>query len=244
MRVYRCFARLDGVKAGDRLTLSAEESRHLVSVRRAAARLSVVLCDGEGTVATGTLERAAHDGALVRIEALEAQPEPSPARELALALTRTDAFDDALHRAVELGVTAIHPVLGDHSVVDLDGRRAEKRVARWERITVEALKQCERAWLPGVSAPAPLHGRLEDFRARGITPVALLERDRDARPLHDMRGTLLDRDIAVLVGPEGGWSGGERALLVETPGVLRATLGDAILRAETAAIAALAIVMR
>jgi len=110
---------------------------------------------------------------------------------------------------------------------------------RWQRIAVESLKQCERRWLPEVAPPVELEALLADLKTRDITPVVLLERAKDVPPLSGMRDKLASVGVCLLIGPEGGWSPEEAELLRKSG--TAASLGDAILRSETAALAALAL---
>jgi 16S rRNA (uracil1498-N3)-methyltransferase len=143
-------------------------------------------------------------------------------------------LDDIVRMTTEIGVSAIHVAISERCVARSEGARADPKAERWRRIAREAARQSERFYVPEIMSPAPLSevlGRAPDdsFRA------ALMERS----------GTPLPRDIAapelwLAVGPEGGFSSGDRDLLTRA-GFLSAGLGSAILRTETAAVVGVAL---
>lgn len=237
-RVYLPEAHAPGDAA---LRLPEEEERHVQQVLRARQGDRIEVLNGRGDRFAGEFLCLAVPGArraagAVRIVELLEREEPPPLLAMALALTRTDAFEDALRRAVELGATALWPLASDNAVVELKGDRAQKRRERWTRIAVEALKQCERLHLPEVQEAIDVDQALGQCETRHIDPVALLERG-DALPR--LAALRTDRPTAIFVGPEGGWSAPEREHLRKRARC--ATLGPRILRAETAALAALAL---
>ena len=241
MRVLRAFVEETPLREGAEFDLPGEESRHLSQVLRAREGMLVELLDGQGGLAVAEVIRAGKSRVSVRIDSV-APPLPAPTRriELAPSLTRTDAFDDMLHRAVELGATAFRPVAADHSVVELDAQKAVARLERWVRIAREALKQSERRWMPEFDAPAPLEPRLVRAEDAGLVALGLLERGEGIPALGSVLPDIAGRGILIVAGPEGGWSAAERKLLGEKARPV--SLGSAILRAETACLAALALV--
>lgn len=239
MRSYRCFHDAP-VRAGERLTLAPEEATHLAKVRRLRDGEEAFVLDGRGTEARA-LAVDARRGVLEVGDIVRREESPGPALELGLALTRTGAFEDVLARAVELGITAFRPIETEHAVVRLDERKAAARHERWRRLAIERLKQCERLWLPEFHEPLPLAPLLEALSAAAVVPVGLVERaGPDVPPLGGLARSLGAAPACLLVGPEGGWTAAEAALLAAPP-CRPATLGSAILRAETAALAAVAV---
>lgn len=236
MRTHACYDPFPQFSEGRTVTLSREESAHLSTVRRVRRGDLVSLFNGVGDVVEGELLDADRRGARIRmLRVVERQEPPSPARQLALALTKGDAFNAALRHGVELGATAIIPLMAAHSVVVLTEESVESKLARWRLMMIDALKQCERTWLPALSEPMLVEEALDP--APGMTILAAMERE-DAAPLPSLREELRAQDVRILIGPEGGWSPEERtAILARARPV---SLGPAILRAETAALAALA----
>jgi len=154
---------------------------------------------------------------------------------LYLAIYKFDHLEWAIEKATELGAARITPVLARRTEKHL-AQASAKRVERWRRIVLESSKQSRRTEIPVVDDPATLASALKTCTA--ATRVLLAETEQEnslAAALKDHAG-----DIALAVGPEGGWTPEEMALFSAQQWT-HATLGPRILRAETACIAALAI---
>ena len=149
---------------------------------------------------------------------IEAVPEPAPRVTVGFALVKGERPEWAVQKLTEVGVDRIVPLVAERSVVRWSGDRAAKGLERLRRVAREAAMQSRRCWLPEVTAVTPVADLL------GEPGVVLADRGGD--PLGPDART-------VLVGPEGGWTDGERALPVPKVG-----LGDHVLRTETAAVAA------
>ncbi len=145
-------------------------------------------------------------------------------------------MDLIVRQAVEAGAARVVPLVSDHAVARADEERT--RGARWERIAREAREQSGAARAAAIEPPARLDEAVA--RRRGGTAVFFHEDRAGAEPLHEILAEA-DRPVTVLVGPEGGLSPRETALL-EGAGFRRAWLGDGVLRTETAALYALAAV--
>ncbi len=156
---------------------------------------------------------------------------------LYLSLIKFDHLELALEKATELGVTDIVLVDANRSEKGIE-RGAEKRMTRWRRILLEASQQSRRAQLPEISGPV----RFRDAVNTEATHRLFLDEDRTGTPILQ---ALPERDwndsVSLLVGPEGGWTDAERALAKES-GWKSVMLSTQVLRAETAAIAALAVI--
>ena len=221
---------------GDTVSLAPEQARQVSLVLRLGTGDPVILFNGDGLDYRATLAALGRSRANVVIDAVGTAPAyPPPAITLALAPIKAERFDWAVQKATELGVTAIVPLESERAVVSLPTGRASHRVERWRRIAVEAAEQCGRATVPRIEAPL----RFEDaiWRAAAESAVLLWEDERRttlaALPLRGLSSLWL------LVGPEGGFSSTE-VTLARAAGIWTATLGPLVLRAETAAIAALA----
>ena len=215
---------------GDLLVPSAA-ARH-ARVARVAPGEAVEVLDLGGTVGVGTLLRWEGGGCTVRVERVEAgRGEPPAPLVLALAALHTAAFDWAVEKATELGATAIVPVVAGR----VQGGRHEARTDRWERIAAAAVAQCGRSRAPRVAAPRPLAALLAEAAGALLVAEAGAAPPRRLEPGAD--------GITVLVGPEGGFTAEERAAIRDA-GFLGLPLGPRTLRAETAAVAALALAQR
>lgn len=220
------------------LQLRGEESHHARRVLRLRPGDAVTCFDGEGNGWNATIDRFEGERTFASIVApLRPEAPPRPRITLAQALVKGDRMDLILQKATELGVARVRPVAADRSDVRLDGARRDKRLERWRRIAIEAAKQSERLSLPIIDPPAPLD---EVLAATDRPAIAFVERaTRSARStLGALAGSAA---VTIVIGPEGGWTERERSAF-DAEDLVSASLGDHILRTETAAIAALAIV--
>jgi 16S rRNA (uracil1498-N3)-methyltransferase len=144
-------------------------------------------------------------------------------------------LDYMVQKAVEMGVSLLQPVLTRH------GQVARINAARMRANCIEAAEQCGILNLPQIAEPATLAGVLSELEARRW----LIFCDEDAEiadPVAALTRVPARSPLAVLIGPEGGFAPDERASLLKMPNVVRLALGPRILRADTAAVAALALV--
>jgi 16S rRNA (uracil1498-N3)-methyltransferase len=221
------------------VTLAADEARHLRDVLRLKTGDAVYVFNGAGREFRCLVENVRRDSVDLRIdsELQPASPESQLQLKLGVALLKGEKFDLVVQKATELGVRQIVPVITRHADIQLrDESDASKRVARWQRIALEAAKQSGRAVVPEVSTPVSF----ESFLA-GTTDaeLCLMFSERDGGGLWLIAGRE-PRSVAALVGSEGGWSKEEIESAREHEFHVL-TLGGRILRAETAAITATAL---
>lgn len=159
-----------------------------------------------------------------------------------LAIFKFDHMEWAIEKATELGVARITPVLARRTEKHL-GQAAAKRVERWRRIALEASKQSRRTTIPEIADPVPVKAALD----QATSPVRILLSETEqvttiASAVKQLTVAAQDAELthALAIGPEGGWTHEEMALFTQH-GWQHVTLGARILRAETAAIAAIAI---
>jgi 16S rRNA (uracil1498-N3)-methyltransferase len=154
---------------------------------------------------------------------------------LLMAVFKFDHMEWGIEKATELGVSRITPVIARRTEKHL-AQAATKRVERWRRIVREAAQQSRRSDVPAVDDPVTLKSALEGTDAGRKLLLAETEQE------NSLRAALVDgvRSVALAIGPEGGWTA-EEMKLFEAAGWKSVTLGPRILRAETAAIAALAV---
>jgi 16S rRNA (uracil1498-N3)-methyltransferase len=227
---------VDAVRNGH-AAIEGDDARHLTRVLRAAPGQRYEISDN-ADVYLAEIESARKERVVFRtLEKLEA-PAVGPRLILCAALIKFDRFEWIVEKATELGVSEIVPVETARSERGLE-RAAHKRLERWRRIALEASQQSRRARLPEVREPISFEGALAQPAS---CRIALDEEKDGASIMAALPRKLSPEDsIALLTGPEGGWTDHERAALVEA-GWRRVWLGPLILRAETAAIAAVAIV--
>ncbi len=212
--------------------LDREETHHLVRVRRVRPGESVEVLNGRGAIADCRVESLDGRRLVLSVEAVRRIPEPRLHRHLLVALPKGKTFPALLHKAVELGVGEITPLLTEHAEAAPD--RAETKRDRWETILVEALKQSGNPWLVRLNPPAGLAAALKASSPEVQRLCAALQ--PEARPLWQMLREDLrpEGTIEVFVGPEGDFSSTEYVLLREQ-GCLFASLGPLVLKVETAA---------
>jgi 16S rRNA (uracil1498-N3)-methyltransferase len=217
--------------------VEGEDARHLTRVLRVEAGQRYEISDNLN-VYLAEIETARKENVVFRtLEKLPPAP-PSARLELYAALIKFDRFEWIVEKATELGVTEIIPVEAARSDRGLE-KAAAKRVERWRRIALESSQQSRRAVLPEIAEPISLN----DAIARpGSYRFALDETPGAAPLLGALPPVRAAQDtVAILTGPEGGWTEEERACFAAaawTP----VSMGPLILRAETAVIAALAVV--
>ena len=224
--------------------LSDADLHHLAHVLRLAPGSRVVLAGPDGRVAEAVLREMGPGGVTADV----GEPRPGarhPRVALAQGLTRRERMELAIAKSTEIGVAEIIPVAFARSVVRLDEGRARARVERWGRIAEEAAKQSQRAEVPLVRDTTGLAGLIE--AARGFDVVLVpWEEDAGAAPgigqALEAAGAAADPSVLVVIGPEGGLEASEVAAL-EAAGARRVSLGDTILRTETAAVVATALAL-
>ena len=222
--------------AGDAVALTGAEAHHAAAVRRVRVGEEVTLGDGTGTWLTGEVESIAPREVIVRVGRAQAVAAPSPRLVLVQALAKGDRDELAVQAATELGVDEVVPWQAARSVSRWSQERAAKGVARWGVIVREATKQAHRAWVPAVTAPVTTR----ELAARAAGACVLVLEPTASVPLS---GIALpdDRDIVLVVGPEGGIAPDELVAL-EAAGAVPVRLGETVLRTSTAGPAALALV--
>jgi 16S rRNA (uracil1498-N3)-methyltransferase len=218
---------------GSEIELPDDVVHHALRVRRLAAGDAIALFDGTGGEYAATITRAGKRDALARIDRFDpVEREASLAVTLAQAIAATDTMDAIVRHAVELGAAAIQPIVSERSARFPAGAHGAKRLAHWRQVVVAACEQCGRNRLAEVRDPLPLSDWLSHPHT-GIVLEAGAGASLAAVPAAD--------GIAALVGPEGGLTEREVAQ-ASRAGLHPIRLGPRILRAETAALAALATV--
>ncbi len=219
-------------------TLTGEDHHYLFRVRRLRPGDQVVLFDGEGHQAEAIVTAIAADTATVAVGAVAASPStPRPHVVVLQALIKNERMDWCVQKLVELGVAAIVPVAAARSVVKLEPQRAERRQSRLAAIARDAARQSGRTTVPEIRPVQPLADAVASV-ADSDLKLLLWARARDVSLRHSLPGAAPDR-IAILIGPEGGFEIDE-VDCARAAGFVPVGLGPRTLRAETAAITAVA----
>jgi len=234
MRLTRVYVDQDLV-AGQTLALPPRPAQHLIQVLRLRPGDRLLVFNGDGRDFPALVLSAQRLGVQVRLET-PGTPEPEPPLRihLGIGITKGDRMDFALQKAVELGVAAISPLFAGRAVVRLEGERLAKRLEHWRGVMIAACEQSGRRRLARLNPAQPLEAWL---RQGHPYPLLLDHRATQSLPSLAAPGPAL----TLLIGPEGGLAPAERELAYEA-GFTGVSLGPRILRAETAPLAALAIV--
>ena len=214
-----------------RLVLPADAAHHAARVLRLKDGDAVVLFDGRGGEYEARLAIDARDKvSAATAERRDAERESPLQVTLAQAISSSDKMDFTIQKAVELGVAAIHPLLTSKSLVRLNAEREAKKLAHWKRVAIAACEQCGRNRIPEVREPVALN------RYRPGAGSKILLSPSGTGKLAD----LAKGPVVLAAGPEAGFSDSEEQLLLQA-GFQPVRLGPRILRTETAALAALAV---
>lgn len=221
--------------AGARLTLDAAQSHYLGSVLRLRAEAPVLVFDGRAGEWLAHVAESTKRGVRLLVDTQRRPQTPPPDLRYLFAPLKHARLDYMVQKAVEMGAGALWPVLTRRTVTSRLNR--ERMAAN----AVEAAEQCHLLSLPTIEPERPLDAALD-----ALPPDAPLVFCDEAAPIADplaalaaLRGAPAP---AVLVGPEGGFAPEERERLLARPGTLPVSLGPRVLRADTAAVAALALV--
>lgn len=231
---------------GQTLELPAGAARH-VQVLRLQPGMDITLFNGQGGEHTATITRMGRSDVAVTVGTHHTRDsEPSRAVHLAVGMPANERMDWLVEKATELGVGSILPLHTAHSVLRLKGERADKKQAHWQAMAVAACEQCGGNRVPEVHAVSDLGtwlphasaGEGADAPARCVLSLA-----PGTQPLTDWLQRLAPTTpVVCLSGPEGGLSPAEDAL-ARSQGLVPVHLGPRVLRAETAALTALALAL-
>lgn len=227
------------LSAGEYFTLSGDEGFHAATVQRLEPGESVLLADGLGRLAHGTVvEVPGKDRIVISIVAITEAPPPAPRLIVVQALPKGDRGELAVEMLTEVGVDVIVPWAAARCVVQWRGEKAERGVEKWKATARESAKQSRRPRTPQLSALASTADVVRLIR--NTSPAWVLHEDGDARLSSVSVPT--QGDIVLVVGPEGGVSPQELEAFAEA-GAEAVRLGPSVLRTSTAGAVAAGIVL-
>ena len=232
MQRHRFFAPLDQVN-NSLITLDSDESHHLSRVLRLSSGATVFAFDGLGNEYQCEVTEVNKKSVSLSIIEPVTDPVESPLNlTLGQAVLQNDKFDLIVQKATELGVTRIVPLITEFC----EFRKVagnEQRLVRWRKIALEATKQCGRRILTEIAEPQTF----TDFCQQQQSTLRLIFSEQGGGKLRSLPE---ENSISVVIGPKGGWSQAELSLASEN-GFTAIYLGNRILKAETAAITATAL---
>lgn len=234
-RVPRLFAGVE-LRPGMMMTLPEGPAHHATRVLRLAAGDPLTLFNGRGGEYEARIASVARGRLAVEVIAWRQIERESPlAATLVQGVSSGDKMDFIIQKAVELGVAAIQPVLTARSVVRFSAGRDIAKLAHWQRVVIAACEQCGRNRLPEIRGAVPLDAYCSGTHE---TSSRVLLSPRGTARLADVAATA-GRAVVLAAGPEAGFGPEDESLLVKA-GFVPVRLGPRVLRAETAALAALA----
>lgn len=229
----------------EELVITGGDAHHLGRVMRARAGDRILVADDEGKVGEYELTGFTESSVSMKlVQQVEERTESPVEIVLAQCLPKGDKLDLIVQKATELGVNVIVPLASDKCVVRYDGRKAKAKQEKWQKIADEAGKQCGRSRLPVVMPVQTFKAWLREAAAEQGDAVAVCmcyENELQQGMKDFLQGQKAAKRFVAIIGPEGGFSLAEAALAKEL-GIASVSLGTRILRAETAAISAAAVI--
>lgn len=223
------------------ITITGADAHHLSRVMRSKIGDHIVVADDEGKVGEYAITGFTGDSIDLELIACIAENTESPVDiMLAQCLPKGDKLELITQKATELGINTIVPLVSDNCVVRYDGKKMKAKQDKWQKIANEAGKQCGRSCLPVVEAITPLKDWLQYIVSQN-TAVCMCYENEEQIGIKEFLRQVTGAEIAVVIGPEGGFSLAEIEF-AKSLGIKSVSLGNRILRAETAAIAAMAII--
>jgi 16S rRNA (uracil1498-N3)-methyltransferase len=239
-REYKSFPRVfvdAALTAGSPVELDREQSNHLVNVLRLKEGDVAVLFNGRDGAWLARLTQAGKKSATLDIELQTVHQTPASDLWFGFAPLKTGRLDYLIQKATEMGAGVIQPVITEYTQL----RRLKDD--KLEAYALEAAQQCEVLSLPKIAPQTDLGPLVESWRsAQGLRRLLFADEAAPASTPVDQISWLNGLPVGILIGPEGGFSEAERDLLLEQDFVVPISLGPRILRADTAAVAALTLV--
>lgn len=217
------------------ITLDESASRHLLTVLRLKIGEPLQIFNGLGGAYSATLQATQKNRAIVAIKDFIEDERESPLKiHLGQVISRGERMDFTVQKSVELGVNQITPLFSERCGVQFKDGRAENRLQHWQKIAISASEQCGRCRVPEINYPQSL---ADFFAQTANAPYRFICSLFDAPQILPKLATPVT-EIALLIGPEGGFTSQE-VHLAQQAGFCALSLGPRILRTETAAITAI-----
>lgn len=228
----------------DKIILEGPDVKHVKSVLRHKIGDEIEVCDENGMRYFTKIEVFVEDAIELKILDLTSESTELPVKiDLYQGLPKSDKMDLIVQKCTEIGASSVIPVVTDRVIVKLDDKSAAKKVERWNKIAAEAAKQSGRQVIPSVENVTFLENIIENLSKYDIVIVPY-ECEKESTLKVKLRNLNKEvQSIAVVIGPEGGFSEKDIATLEKCPKVEKVSLGKRILRTETAGIATLAMIL-
>lgn len=228
--------------SGQVVDLPPTAARH-VQVLRMQPGHTLTLFNGQGGQFSAEIQHMGRSDVRVVVgEYRDLECEAAVQVHLAVGMPANERMDWLVEKATELGVHRITPLMTERSVIRLTGERAEKKQAHWQAVAASASEQCGRNRVPVIDMPERIDAWLSKQTAQADVVHGVLSLHASTQPLNAVRDQTLEqtKTWVLLNGPEGGMTDAEDAA-ARAKGFVALSLGDRVLRAETAALGALAL---
>ncbi len=224
---------------GNKAKITGQDAKHITKVLRMRPKDKILFTDGNGRDFISTITEISSQEVMLDItETINSKFESPVQITIFQGMLKDSKMDTLVRHLTELGIYAWTPLLCKRSIPRPDKKRIDSRLKRWEKIAIEALKQCNRSILPKINKPVTFPDIIENcskfdlkitFWENATLPVNSLKKNKNIKK------------IGILIGPEGGFSKEETAL-AEKAGFQTLWLGPRVLRAETASITACSLI--
>jgi 16S rRNA (uracil1498-N3)-methyltransferase len=227
-----CFYVPDLKKTAENIWITGEEFHHIVHVRRKKVGDHIDLTNGNGLLADTIITEIGKKKLTVEIRDTKEIKASQPKIAVAFSLLKSKHDNLVIEKLAELGVKEFFPLITERSVRKISPNTTEK----FRKAAIAAIKQCDNAFLPEINLPLEINDALEQITNSGFSIIVALETG-ERNSLNDALAKVADENICILIGPEGGFSSQEIELFDQRK-LIPVTLGNHILRAETASIVA------
>jgi 16S rRNA (uracil1498-N3)-methyltransferase len=229
---------------GNSLRLDAREAHHALKVLRVKYGELVAVLDGVGNEFLCTVENCSRDAVTLSVSLKNFKPPPPCPITLLVAIPKGKIIESIIQKSVELGAHRVVPVLSERVVTQLDGESGEHKREKWQNVAIEAIKQCGATWLPKVEAPLTIEQFLARKEKFDLPLVGSLQKERrhlrEVFSEYEAKQNRLPKSVCVWIGPEGDFNLDELKMIQDS-GAVPITLGNLVLRVETAAVYCLSV---
>jgi len=227
----------DDLKIDEPFTLTGKEAHHIIKVLRHKPGDTIKISDGKDMESIAVIETTDPKTSQIKLMVLEKnkKEDKNPSITLLQGLPKRDKFETILQKNTEIGVTRFVPVITSRTVVELSPKKIQRRYERWQKIVIEASKQCMGMKVPKIDDVLSFEESLDEIEKHHLTLIPW-ENEKEASLKQVLKG--IDKSItkiAVYIGPEGGFSE-EEVIKARQRGAVSVSLGSRILRTETAGV--------
>lgn len=223
---------------GTEINIRADEAKHAYSVLRLREKAIVGAFDGKGKEYLGKIKSLSPKKGIIQISEMRSVLKDNIQITLAAALPRLSKFDSIVDKATQLGVSSIIPMQSERTIVQISSDKIEDKRHRWQKIAVEAAKQCGCAYIPEVEPVIDLSALIKRISEYELALIPCLHEGRLSlkKAAQDRRPA----NVLILIGPEGDFTQ-EEVSYAKAEGAISVTLGKNVLRCETAVTMMLAV---